>query len=64
MPSQLPQPALHVPSVQVPVGHVSLALARSQSAPQPPQLASVYTDVSQPFDAIPSQLPQPALQLA
>jgi hypothetical protein len=30
MPSQLPQPALHVPSAQVPLAHDSLAFARSQ----------------------------------
>jgi hypothetical protein len=62
-PSQLPEPALHVPSVQLPAAQVAPALGNEQRSPQPPQLlASVaFTAVSQPFAAMPSQLPKPVL---
>ena len=58
------QPASHDVSVQVPVPHDSLALARLHGTSQPPQSASVRSDVSQPFPAEPSQSSQPASQLA
>jgi len=62
LPSQLPNPAPQVPSVQVPEAHDSLAFAKSQSAPQVPQFVSVVRFVSQPFPALPSQLPKPVVQ--
>src|SRR4029079_6708467 len=60
--SQLPKPALQVPSVQLPPGQVSLAFARSHSTPQLPQLAVVVSEVSQPFPVLPSQSPRPGEQ--
>lgn len=62
-PSQLPNPGLQVPSVHDPDAHDSEALAKSQIAPQEPQLVSVVRLVSQPFAALPSQFPNPGLQL-
>src|SRR5262249_18270351 len=58
--SQLPKPALHVPSVHTPPGQVSVAFARLHTAPQPPQLLRVVVLVSQPFAGFPSQLAKPA----
>ena len=55
--SQLAKPASQTPSVHVPPGHDSVALARSQLTPQPPQFVSEVSAVSQPFDASASQLP-------
>jgi hypothetical protein len=46
--SQLAKPAEQAPSVQTPAGHDSLAFARSQTAPQAPQLARASRDVSHP----------------
>ncbi len=64
LPSQLPNPALHAPKVQTPLTHDSAALARSQTAPQAPQLARlVFVLVSQPLAALPSQLPRPGLHV-
>jgi hypothetical protein len=63
VPSQLPNPALHVPSAQVPDAHDSDAFAKSHTAPQTPQLESVVRLVSQPFVALPSQLPKFALHV-
>ena len=54
---QLPKLPVQAPSVQTPPGQVSVAFARSQSVPQPPQLPSVLSGVSQPLDGSPSQLP-------
>lgn len=62
-PSQLPNPELQVPRAQLPDAHDSAALARSQTAPQVPQLDRVVRLVSQPLAALPSQLPKFALQL-
>jgi hypothetical protein len=55
LPSQLPKPALHAPSVQTPPGHVSAALARLQVTLQSPQSVSVAMLRSQPLLALPSQ---------
>lgn len=54
--SQLPKPALQVPSVHTPDGHVSLALARLQPVLQSPQSVSVLMLRSQPLLGLPSQL--------
>lgn len=62
-PSQLPNPALHVPRVHDPDAHDSDAFARSQIAPQAPQFVRVVRLVSQPLAALPSQFPNPGLQL-
>jgi hypothetical protein len=60
--SQLPNPAAQVPSVQLPVTQVSVALARLHTAPQAPQFGRlVFRFVSQPFPERPSQSPSPAL---
>lgn len=56
-PSQLPNPAAHAPSVQVPALHVSEAFGRSQTALHPPQLVSVLMSRSQPSLALPLQSP-------
>jgi hypothetical protein len=61
LPSQLPQPALHVAIAQLPVAQVAVALVLEQLTPQPPQLVVVLVGVSQPFEALPSQLAKPAL---
>jgi hypothetical protein len=50
--------------VQEPVRHDSVALAKSQVTPQPPQSVEVDRDVSQPSAAPPVQSPQPASQPA
>jgi hypothetical protein len=54
--SQLPKPALQVPSVQTPDGQVSLALARLHTVLQSAQSVSVAMLRSQPLLALPSQL--------
>jgi hypothetical protein len=60
--SQLPHGAEQVPSVHTPDTHDSVAFARLQSAPQPPQLARlVFRFVSQPSDTRPLQSPNPGL---
>jgi hypothetical protein len=63
LPSQLPNPALHVATVQTPDAHAALAFGSEQTLPQDPQLdAVVCVFVSHPFVATPSQLPHPATQ--
>jgi hypothetical protein len=57
LPSQLPKPAVHAPMAQVPVAQVALANARPQLDPQPPQLTSVVSGVSQPLPGTRSQSP-------
>jgi hypothetical protein len=57
LPSQFSKPAVHVPSVQVPDAHDSVAFARSHAAPQTPQFVRVARLVSQSLPARPSQLP-------
>jgi hypothetical protein len=59
--SQLPKPALQVPSVQVPPPQLAAALARLHDTPHAPQFALVCVDCSQPLFASPSQLPKFAL---
>ena len=61
--SQLPKPALHAPSVQVPVAQLALAFARAHAMPHIPQLAVVVSGASHPFEAFRSQLPKPALHV-
>ena len=61
-PSQFAYPVLQLSNVQTPVPHDSLALARSQTVPQAPQLESDASEVSQPLIKLPSQLPQRASQ--
>lgn len=64
LPSQLPNPELQAPSVHTPLAHDSLAFARSQTAPQAPQLARlVFVLVSHPLAELPSQLPKPGLHV-
>ena len=60
-PSQLPCPAVQAPSVQVPAAQLSAAFARSHTFPQVPQCVSDESDASQPFESLPSQLPEPGL---
>jgi hypothetical protein len=60
--SQFAKPAPQAPRAQVPVAQVAEALAKAQTRPQAPQLrTSVCVSTSQPFAALPSQLPKPAL---
>lgn len=61
LPSQLPQPGSHAPSVQTPVVHDSAAWSRAHGTPQPPQLVRERTLVSQPSSARPLQSAQPVL---
>jgi len=63
MASQFPKPELHVPSTQLPVAQLELALARVQAMPHEPQLAAVVSGASQPFAAFVSQLPNPELHM-
>jgi len=63
VPSQLPQPELQLAMRHWPVAQVSVALARLQVTPQPPQSDSVVREVSQPLASLPSQLPHPESQL-
>jgi hypothetical protein len=60
-PSQLAQPAAHVPIAHVRELQSPLALGGKQGVPQLPQLLSVASD-SQPFMALPSQLSKLVLQ--
>ena len=62
-PSQFANPAPHVPSVHVPPEHDSAAFDRSQSDPHAPQFVSVVSGVSHPLPGLPSQSPNPPLQL-
>jgi hypothetical protein len=59
--SQFAKPAVHAPSVQLPVGHVVVAFARAQGTPQPPQFVSVYKLCSQVVPSL-SQSAVPAAQ--
>ena len=63
LPSQLPQPAAHEAIAHVPVAHVEVAWASEHAVPQPPQLLSVLSGVSQPFAGFPSQLPEPLVHV-
>lgn len=62
LPSQLPKPLLQVPRRQLPVLQLSLAFARLQVFPQPPQFVRVFKRASQPLPAVPSQSSKPLLQ--
>lgn len=64
LPSQFPKPALQVAMPQTPEAHDAVAFGTEQAFPHAPQLVTVvWVFVSQPFDEMPSQLPQPATQL-
>jgi hypothetical protein len=63
LPSQSANPALQV-GTQAPAVHVVDPCAFEQAMPQPPQLLMlVAKTASQPFTALPSQLPVPALHV-
>ncbi len=62
MPSQSPKPAVQAPSAHAPPLHAAVALANAQRTRHPPQFIVVRRSVSQPFVAVPSQLPKPAVQ--
>ena len=62
LPSQFPKPMAHAPSWQLPLVQLAPAFANEHPCPHEPQCESddpVF--VSQPFDALPSQLPKPAV---
>jgi len=62
LPSQLLKPELQAPRPQAPSEHVAAACANEQTWLHVPQLlTSVSVDVSQPFEALLSQLPKPEL---
>jgi hypothetical protein len=63
LPSQLPHKESQLTMRHWPVAQDSLAWARLQVFPQPPQLESVVRSVSQPLEWVPSQLPQSESQL-
>jgi hypothetical protein len=60
--SQLPKPAVHIPTAHAPITHVAVALGTAHARPHAPQLATVSSALSQPFAAFMSQLPKPAAQ--
>jgi hypothetical protein len=63
LPSQLPKPAAHAPTVHAPAAQPAVALGSEQGRSHPPQWATVVRVlVSQPLLAIPSQSPSPAVQ--
>jgi hypothetical protein len=57
LPSQLPQPLLHAPGVQMPVAQDAAALGNEQGVPHVPQSVSVRVLVSQPLFGFESQFP-------
>jgi hypothetical protein len=60
---QLPNPSLQEASAHEPAAQVGVAFAKVQALPQAPQWkVDVFRLVSQPFAALPSQLPEPWLQ--
>lgn len=59
LPSQLAKPELHATSWHVPDTQAARPFAAAQTFPQVPQFVIVVRDVSQPFVALPSQLPYP-----
>ena len=61
--SQSPQFGSHMPTAHVPVAHDSVARARVHPVPQLPQFDVVVSDVSQPSEVMPLQLPQPPLHV-
>ena len=61
LPSQFPQPVLHVRIAHEPVEHEAVALARTHAVAHPPQLARVLSCSSHPFALLPSQLPHPVV---
>ncbi len=65
LPSQLPKPALQVPSAHTPPAHVAVALGKLQRLPHAPQLfVSVRTLASHPLVTFESQLAKPVLHEA
>jgi hypothetical protein len=54
---------LHDATVQLPDVQAGVPFATAHALPQLPQLVVVVMLVSQPFVALPSQLPQPATQV-
>ncbi len=63
--SQLPRPAAHDATVQIPAAHAAVANGSEHAVAHDPQLATeVRKSASQPLAVLPSQLPKPALQLA
>jgi hypothetical protein len=54
---------LHIAIWQVPVEQVAVAFAREHMTPHAPQWLSVLSGCSQPLASLPSQSPNPALQL-
>src|SRR5687767_7797427 len=63
MASHSPQPLSHAAIWHIPAMQVSVALSRSQTTPQPPQLVNVDSrSTSQPLPELPSQSPSPAPQ--
>jgi hypothetical protein len=58
LPSQLPNAGSQEPIAHMPVAHVAVACERRHAMPQPPQSASVRSDVSQPVESSASQSPK------
>ena len=61
LPSQLPNPALHV-MPQVPAGQVGVPLVVSHTVVQDPQCNGLFRLVSQPLAGLLSQSPKPGVQ--
>jgi hypothetical protein len=57
LPSQLPQPGLQAPRVQVPEPQLAAALVRLHVTLQPPQWVLLVSACSQPLASLASQLP-------
>jgi len=62
--SQSPKPVAQDMTAQVPPLHLPVAFAGAQARPHMPQLLSVSSRTSQPFEAIPSQSASIGLQVA
>jgi hypothetical protein len=63
-PLQSTKPVSHAPIAQWPAVHKSAAWAKLQTLPHAPQLAAVFSAVSQPLVGSPSQSPKPAVQVS
>jgi hypothetical protein len=61
LPSQLPQPAVHVGTHSA-FEHVVAPWALEHATPHAPQFAALVSEVSQPLTGLPSQSPNPVLQ--
>lgn len=63
LPLQLPKPALHAPTAQLPLLHAGVPFAVVHTSPQVPQFeVEMLVFTSQPSAVLPLQLPKPVSQ--